>query len=141
MESQEIVGEIRKTVTLNAPIEKVWTAVSTSEGIAAWWMPNTLEPIVGHEFVLHTGQYGDSPCKITEVNPPTHIAFDWGKDWHLSIELNKLGDEATELTLVHSGWNADQVTEFGQPHTVIRGFMESGWESIVKEKLPEIIEA
>ncbi|MFD1675709.1 SRPBCC family protein [Alicyclobacillus fodiniaquatilis] len=118
--------EIRKTVVFNAPIEKVWAAVATAEGIAAWWMPNNFEPVLGHEFLLYTGNYGDSPCKVTELDPPNRLGFDWGKDWHLAFELRTLGDK-TEFTLIHSGWDADTVTEFGQPHTVIRGVMEKGW--------------
>ncbi|PIC77453.1 hypothetical protein CSV74_05005 [Sporosarcina sp. P19] len=87
MNSQEKVEDIRKTVILNAQLEKVREAVSTLEGIAAWWMLNSRKPIVGSESVLHTEQFGDSPSKVTE---------------------------------------------FEQPHTVVRGFMESGWERIVK---------
>lgn len=71
--------EIRKVIVLKAPIDKVWKAVSTSEGIAAWWMPSTFEPVVGHEFVLHTGQFGDSPCKVTELEPPHRLSFNWGR--------------------------------------------------------------
>ncbi len=141
MQTQGTLPEIRKTVVLNAPIEKVWKAVATSEGIVAWWMPNTFEPILGCEFVLHTGQFGDSPCKVTELDPPNRIGFDWGKDWHLVFELKELEDESTEFTLIHSGWNAEKVTEFGQPHSVARGILDNGWECIVKEKLPASIEA
>ncbi|WP_251548812.1 SRPBCC family protein [Neobacillus muris] len=137
---KETLPEIRKTIVLKAPIEKAWKAVSTSEGIAAWWMPNTLEPIMGREFILHAGPFGDSPCKITELDPPYRIGFDWGKDWHLAFELKALDEATTEFTLIHSGWDAEKVTEFGQPHTVIRGVMDGGWEKIVKEKLPEYIE-
>lgn len=133
--------ELRKTVILNAPIEKVWKAVATSEGITAWWMPNTFKPILGHDFILHTGQFGDSPCKVTELNPPNRICLDWGKDWHLVFELKKLEDEKTEFTLIHSGWVAEKVTEFGQPHSVVRSIMDGGWEKTVKEKLPAYIEA
>ena len=141
MNSQEKLEDICKTIVLNAPLEKVWEAVSTSEGIAAWWMPNSLKPIIGHEFVLHTGQFGDSICTVTELQPPTRLGFDWGKDWHVLIELKKLNEEQTELTLIHSGWDANKVTEFEQPHTVVRGFMESGWERIVKERLPDLVKA
>ncbi|KMY54114.1 polyketide cyclase [Bacillus sp. FJAT-27231] len=133
--------EIRKTVILNAPIEKVWQAVATSEGIAAWWMANTFEPIVGQDFILHAGQFGDSPCKITEIDPPYRVGFNWGKDWHLSFELKKLEDAKTEFTLVHSGWDESKVTEFGQPHSVIRGIMDSGWEGIVNKRLVNYVEA
>ena len=33
MGNKETLTEIRKVIVLNAPIEKVWKAVSTSEGI------------------------------------------------------------------------------------------------------------
>lgn len=128
--------DIRKTVVLNAPIEKVWKLVATAEGIASWWMPNTFQPVLGHEFVLHTGQFGDSPCKVTELDPPHRVGFKWGKDWHLVFELKALEDGKTEFTLIHSGWDADNVTEFGQPHPVVRRIMDGGWEKIVKENLP-----
>ncbi|WNS78543.1 SRPBCC domain-containing protein [Domibacillus sp. DTU_2020_1001157_1_SI_ALB_TIR_016] len=141
MHKNENVTEIRKTVVLNAPIEKAWKAVSTSEGIAAWWMPNTFEPVLGHEFILHAGPFGDSPCTVTELDPPHRLGFDWGKDWHLAFELKKLEENKTEFTLIHSGWDAEKVTEFGQPHLVVRGIMDGGWESIIKEKLPKHIEA
>ncbi|MCM3790528.1 SRPBCC domain-containing protein [Domibacillus indicus] len=141
MHKNENVTEIRKTIVLNAPIEKAWKAVSTSEGIAAWWMPNTFEPVLGHEFILHAGPFGDSPCTVTELDPPHRLGFDWGKDWHLAFELKKLEENKTEFTLIHSGWDAEKVTEFGQPHSVVRGIMDGGWESIIKEKLPTYIEA
>ncbi|UOF91676.1 SRPBCC domain-containing protein [Fodinisporobacter ferrooxydans] len=132
---------IQKAVVFNAPIEHVWKAVATSEGIASWWMPNTFEPILGRDFILHAGQFGDSPCKVTEIDPLNCVGFDWGKDWHLTFELKKLEDGKTELTLIHSGWDAEKVTEFGQPHSVVHGIMDSGWEKIIKENLPIYIEA
>lgn len=133
--------EIKKTIVLNASIEKVWNAVATSEGIGAWWMPNTFEPEVGRDFVLHAGQFGDSPCKVTELKSPHKVGFDWGKDWHLTMELKELEEGKTEFTLIHSGWDAEISTEFGQPHTVIREVMVGGWEKIVNISLPNYIEA
>ncbi|WP_139490884.1 SRPBCC family protein [Brevibacillus dissolubilis] len=141
MQTQGTLPEIRKTIVLNAPIEKVWKAVATSEGIASWWMPNTFEPVLGRDFILHAGNFGDSPCKVTELDPPNRLSFDWGKDWQLTFELKTVEDGKTEFTLIHSGWDADKVTEFGQPHSVIRGIMDGGWEKIVKENLPASIEA
>ena len=133
--------EIRKSIVLNAPISKVWEAVATSGGIAAWWMPNTFEPVLGRDFILHTGQFGDSPCKVTELDLPNKIGFDWDEDWHVVFELKELEYGKTEFTLIHSGWNADKVTKFGQPHSIIRDIMDNGWEPLVKEKLVAFIEA
>lgn len=140
MHAQEILPEIRKTIVLHAPIEKVWNAVATAEGIASWWMPSTFEPVLGKEFILHAGDFGDSPCKVTELDPKNRVGFDFGKDWHITFELQDMGENKTEFTLIHSGWDANKQTEFGQPHTMVRGIMDGGWEKIVKEKLPSVIE-
>ncbi|HWO74500.1 MAG TPA: SRPBCC domain-containing protein [Bacillus sp. (in: firmicutes)] len=140
MSSQERLPDIRKTLVINAPIEKVWKAVATSEGIAGWWMPNTFEPVLGQEFILHAGPYGDSSCKVTEIDPPNRLSFDWDKDWHVVFELKKVDEEKTEFTLIHSGWKAEEVTKFGQPHSKIRMVMDGGWEKIVKEALRAYIE-
>lgn len=131
--------EIRKTIVIEAPIERVWGAISTSQGIANWWMESTFEPTEGHEFVLHAGPYGDSKCKVTAVSPMTRVEFDWDTDWHLTFLLKDLGDNRTEFTLIHSGFDAEKSTGFGQPHAVVREIMDGGWESIVKEKLPSSV--
>lgn len=136
-----LLPEIRKTIVINAPVEKVWKAVSTSDGIAAWWMDNTFEPVLGHEFILHAGPYGDSRCKVTVLEPMSRLGFDWDSDWHLTFEVRDLGDNKTEFTLIHSGFDAEKSTAFGQPHTAVREIMDGGWEKIVKEKLPYFIES
>ena len=137
--NQSLPG-IRKTIVIHAPIEQVWQAVSTSEGIKKWWMASTLEPVVGCEFVLHAGPYGDSRCKVTAVDPIARLEFDWDTDWHIAFQLKDLGDNRTEFTLVHEGFDAQKSTSFGQPHTAVREIMDSGWESIVKEKLPSSVQ-
>ncbi|WP_138494833.1 SRPBCC family protein [Paenibacillus pinistramenti] len=130
--------EVHKQAVFKAPIEKVWAAVATSDGIAAWFMPNTFEPVVGHEFILKAGPFGDSPCKVTELDPPTRLSFTWGKDWTLSFELKDLGGQ-TEFHLYHKGWDADKVTEFGQPHPVVQENMANGWTGLVA-KLQGLVE-
>ncbi len=123
--------DIRQTMVLNAPIQKVWEAVATSEGIAAWFMPNDFQPIAGHEFHLNSGPFGMSQCKVTEIDPPNRLSFKWGKDWTLTFELIRL-DGKTEFTLIHSGWDADKVTEFGETHTIVRDRMAGGWAGLQK---------
>jgi uncharacterized protein YndB with AHSA1/START domain len=124
--------DIRRTLVFNAPIQKVWQAVATSEGIAAWFMPNDFQPVVGHEFHLNAGPFGMSPCKVTEIDPPYRLSFHWGKDWTITFELKDL-DGKTEFTLIHSGWDANQVTEFGEAHTIVRDRMDQGWSGLVNK--------
>jgi len=140
MQAANKLPDIRKLVLINASFEEVWEYISSAEGIASWWMPSTFEPVLGHEFILHAGDFGDSPCKVTEFEPKNRVGFDWGKDWHLTFGLKDLGDNKTEFTLIHSGWGADKVTEFGHPHTMVRPIMENGWDQIGNGKLRSVVE-
>ncbi|MWC27966.1 SRPBCC family protein [Paenibacillus sp. MMS18-CY102] len=124
--------DIVQTLVLKAPIEKVWNAVATAEGIGAWFMPNNFEPILGYEFEINAGPWGNSPCKVTEIDPPNGLAFMWGKDWTLRFELVAQG-EHTQFTLTHSGWGTEGATEFGEPHSVVRDRMNGGWVGIVQK--------
>ncbi|SFU58951.1 SRPBCC family protein [Alicyclobacillus macrosporangiidus] len=132
--------DIRHTIVLRAPIERVWKAVATAEGLAGWWMPNTFEPVAGRDFVLHAGPYGDSACRVTEIHPPHRLAFHWDTDWHVVFELRERPDGETELTLLHGGWAADKATRFGQPHTAVRDIMDGGWDKLIHEKLPAYVQ-
>ncbi len=131
--------DIKKTIILNASPERVWRAVSTAEGIAAWWMENTFEPIEGREFVLHAGKFGDSHCRVTKVENMKLIEFDWDNDWHITFELKDIGNDRTEFTLTHGGWDTDRKTRFNQEHTRIREIMDGGWEKNVKKQLRDSV--
>lgn len=124
--------DIRQTLVLNAPIAKVWAAVATSDGIAAWFMPNNFQPEVGFEFQLNSGPFGMSPCRVTELDPPHRLSFTWGKDWTLTFELREQDGDRTEFTLIHAGWDESKVTEFGQTHAMVRERMGQGWVGIVQ---------
>lgn len=128
----QTLPDIRHTQVFHAPIQKVWEAVATAEGLAAWFMPNDFQPVVGHAFHLNAGPFGMSPCKVTEVDPPNRLSFRWGKDWIITFELKDLGGK-TEFTLIHSGWNPDTVTEFGEPHTIVRDRMNQGWIGLIQK--------
>ncbi len=129
--TQATLPDIRQTLTFNAPIAKVWDAIATSEGIAVWFMPNDFQPEEGYEFHLNAGQFGMSPCKVTEIDPPNRLSFQWGSQWDVTFELNEQGDQ-TEFTLIHSGWDIDKVSEFGEAHSLVRDRMNGGWVGILK---------
>ncbi len=132
------VETIRHSSLFNAPLQKVWKAVASSEGISAWFMPNDFEPEMGHEFSLHT-PYGISPCRVTELDPPNRLSFTWGEDWHVTFELKEL-EGKTEFTLIHAGWDEKKVTETGESHAVIRERMDHGWREAVLPRLKEYVD-
>lgn len=137
MGSASALPDIRQQVLLHAPVSKVWEIISTAQGMRRWFMPSDLEATEGHEFILEAGPFGQSPCKVIEVKPEHKLSFRWGKDWTLTFELEEQ-PEGTQFTLIHSGWDADQLTEFGQAHAIVRERMEQGWAGIVQKLAQEV---
>ncbi len=139
--TQQIQGalpDIRYTYVLNAPVQKVWQAVATAEGLEGWLMPNDFQPELGHEFVFRTQPVGDFDgivhCKVMELDPPHRLGLTWTNnmvDLYLSLELKELGDK-TEFTLVHSGWLESQA--------MTRSFLDEGWRKHTKERLEQLLE-
>jgi uncharacterized protein YndB with AHSA1/START domain len=136
--NQETLPDVQHTVVMNAPIQKVWDAVTTSEGIAAWFMPNTFVPGLGEEFTI-TSQFGVSQCKVTEFDPPHRMMFTWDEDWVITFQLQE-ADGKTQFTLTHGGWQAGKLRH-GMPDEKIREIMGHGWEAQVLPGLVKFVEA
>lgn len=137
---QNNVPDIKQTVIIQSPIQKVWETVATSEGIAAWFMPNDFELQLGHEFHVQS-PFGPSPCKVLEIDAPNRLTFSWDTDgWFVTFILKDLGDK-TEFTLIHGGWKeADAIVpKAGEKASIIREKMNQGWAGIVN-KLRKLIE-
>lgn len=126
--------DIQETVLIHAPLEKVWPMVSTKNGMALWFMPSDLKPMVGHEFHIQS-PFGLSPCKVLNVQAPHLLSFAWDTDgWIITFQLREVG-EKTEFTLIHSGWGeADRVIPKAQEKAaVVRERMAGGWVDIVNQ--------
>lgn len=137
--AQGTLPDIRHIFILNAPIRKVWEAIATSEGLAAWLMPNNFQPVTGQEFHFRSQPVGDWDgivhCKVTECDPPDRLAFTWSGNkinTHVSFELKEL-EGNTQFTLVHSGWTEE--------HAMTRGILDEGWGKHTKERLSKLVEA
>ncbi|TFH59798.1 SRPBCC family protein [Peribacillus frigoritolerans] len=141
MSMENTLQDIKKTVILEAPIQKVWDTVSTAEGIASWFMPNDFQPKVGHEFHVQS-PFGPSPCKVTELDAPHRLSFSWDTDgWFISFLLKEL-DGKTEFTLIHGGWKEPDtiLTKPNEKSSVIRDRMNHGWEQIINQGLKKAVE-
>ncbi|MFF2500927.1 SRPBCC domain-containing protein [Peribacillus sp. NPDC058075] len=141
MRMENTLQDIKKTVILEAPIQKVWDTVSTAEGIATWFMPNDFQPKVGHEFHVQS-PFGPSPCKVTELDAPHRLSFSWDTDgWFISFILKEL-EGKTEFTLIHGGWKEPEtiLPKPNEKSSVIRERMNHGWEQIVNQGLKKAVE-
>jgi len=138
---ENTLQDIKKTVILEAPIQKVWDTVSTAEGIASWFMPNDFQPKVGHEFHVQS-PFGPSPCKVMELDAPHRLSFSWDTDgWFISFILKEV-DGKTEFTLIHGGWKEPDtiLPKPNEKSSVIRDRMNHGWEQIVNQGLKKAVE-
>ncbi|MCK1994780.1 SRPBCC domain-containing protein [Peribacillus muralis] len=137
----EKLEDVKKTVMLEASIQKVWDTVSTAEGIASWFMPNDFQPKVGHEFHVQS-PFGPSPCKVLEIDAPHRLSFSWDTDgWIVSFHL-KEHDGKTEFTLIHGGWKQPEsiLPKANEKSSVVRDRMAHGWVQIVNERLKKAVE-
>jgi uncharacterized protein YndB with AHSA1/START domain len=73
---------VRRTVTIAAPIEKVWAAITDAEHIARWFPQAAVldEVAVGARGTFTFEGYGDFPVLIEELDPPRMIAYRWSND-------------------------------------------------------------
>ncbi|MGE8078001.1 SRPBCC family protein [Peribacillus loiseleuriae] len=138
--NQVTLQDIQQTVVFDAPIQKVWDTVSTSEGIASWFMPNDFQAQVGHEFHLQS-PFGPSPCKVIEFDPPNRLSFTWDEDgWVVSFILKEV-EGRTEFTLIHGGWKDPDyiLPKANAKSSIIRDTMDQGWTGIL-DKLRKVVQ-
>src|SRR6185369_3706470 len=59
----------------------VWEALTSSEAIADWLMPNDFKPVVGHRFNFKTkpapGFDGTVHCEVLTVEPLERLVYSW----------------------------------------------------------------
>jgi len=136
---------IRKKVLINAPVDRVWKALTNPEELAIWMlMPTDFEPEIGKNFTFTAKAEetwdGIVRCKVKEMVKNKKLVFTWNSgliktETLVTIELNAKGKQ-TELTLVHSGWeNAPASAD------IMKEGHDKGWSLRLDEKLRELGEA
>jgi len=133
-----MLGTIRKSVTYPQPREMVWQALTDSDALAAWLMPNDFRPEIGHQFTFRTdpapGFDGIVHCEVLELRPPELWRISWagGGLWtELTITL-RVVQGGTRLDLTHKG--------FGLKDAVPRVILGLGWGRIVRRHLRAYLE-
>ena len=133
---------IHKTIEYDAPIARVWTALTDPAELAVWLMPNDFEPQVGHRFQFRSppapGFDGIVDCEVTIVESPHRLAYTWaggGIDTLVTWTLDELSPDRTRLTLAHTGFDRWK----GLP---IRTLLSIGWKrKLLPVTLRELVES
>jgi uncharacterized protein YndB with AHSA1/START domain len=126
-------------MTYLQPPAQVWAALTNSEALGQWLMPNNFEPVVGHCFQFRTkpapGFDGIVQCEVLEVVPPARLVYSWtggGVDTRLIWTLERL-PEGTRLTLDHTGFR-------GLRGLLVSKILGKGWRSkILTVNLPALL--
>jgi uncharacterized protein YndB with AHSA1/START domain len=130
----------------NAPIEKVWNAITVNEQMKKWYFDIAdFKPEVGFEFQFTgEGKEGEKYlhlCKITEVVPNKKITYSWRYDGFegnsfVTFELSAEG-EKTKLTLTHAGLESFPATA---NNAFAKENFAEGWNYIAGTSLKQFVE-
>jgi uncharacterized protein YndB with AHSA1/START domain len=131
--------DLRFEATYAHPPEKVWRALTDSEAIAQWLMPNNFEPKLGHKFMFTStpqpGWDGKTYCEVIELDPPRRLAYSWKGgpiDTVVRWTLEPAG-EGTHLLLEHTGFR-------GIKALLVSAIMGSGWKGIVGKHILAVLD-
>ncbi|MCW8108150.1 SRPBCC family protein [Alteromonas ponticola] len=110
---------IRQEIMVNAPIEKVYQAISDPEQITHWF-PDTVEGrfAVGEQPILGFGEHGKCQIYVVDVKAPEYFAFRWvpGSECYVGdvlsvpttlveFRLERVSEETCKVTLLESGFS------------------------------------
>lgn len=143
---QLIDGVIVIERNYNAPIEKVWKAITDKNEMKKWYFDlSEFKPEPGFEFQFYgEGKQGEKflhLCKVTEVINQKKLTYSWRYDGYggnsfVTFELFPEGDK-TRLKLSHKGLETFPVTAHND--FAKENFME-GWTYIIGTGLKEYVE-
>lgn len=138
-------GELIISRLINAPIEKVWQAITNKEEMDKWYFKiDSFQPEIGCTFQFTgEGAKGDiyiHLCEVKEVIPLKKISYSWRYEGIpgaslLTFELTPEGHK-TKLQLAHAGVESfiTDSPDFAE------GSFEKGWNYIIGKSLLEYLE-
>jgi uncharacterized protein YndB with AHSA1/START domain len=137
---------IRLSVEVDASIEAVWDAWTTSEGVQSFFAPACkveLYPGGSYEILFTPdapeGKRGSEGCFFLALQPPIMLSFTWsapvhlghvrGHHTHVTVRLHKSGGGRTNVSLTHDGWG--EGGEWDEAYA----YFQSAWGEVVMPRL------
>ena len=136
--------ELRKEVTVAAPLAEVWNAWTTTDGVTGFFAPAAkVEARIGGPYEIYfapsqpEGLRGSEGCKIHSVVPMKMLAFEWnapptipairdsGVHTLVYIELKELGPDKTQVTMTHTGWGV------GEDWDKTYAYFDRAWDAVL----------
>ena len=134
---------IDKEARVKAPVDAVWQAWTTSEGIKSFFAPDArVEARVDGPFEIYInplappGQKGADDMRILAIQDRKMITFTWNappslpearaQRTYVTVRLKPVGDDETEVTLHHGGWGDGG--QWDQAYT----YFDRAWGNVLK---------
>lgn len=139
---------VRRTISIGAPIEKVWSAVTDPEHISKWFGRVVLDGAgPGATGSITFTDYGSVPLRIEAVDAPRMVSYRWGNDDAAGQLPDTIDEEhstvftftlesvpdGTQLTVVETGF------EFTSDPAANMASHSDGWVSEL-DKLVALLE-
>ena len=136
---------IEITQTINAPVQRIWKALTDREQMKRWYFDiDKFRAEAGFVFSFEGGtettQYTHL-CTITDVQPNEKLSYTWryvGYEGNTLVTflLQPVTPQQTLVTLTHSG-----IESFGHNNPdFAKSNFEAGWHHIIKVALKEFAE-
>lgn len=130
---------IERTITIGAPIERVWAVLTEPEHVGSWFgqgKPTPVDLRPGGTMHLDHGEWGQFPTTIVKVDPPHHFSYRWasahpgeqaveGNSTLVEFTLTPDGD-GTHLSVVETGF-ADLVIPEDKMDAASYDSHSAGW--------------
>lgn len=139
---------VRRTIRINAPVDKVWQSVTQPEHISRWFGRTVLDGVgVGAVGTMTFPDYGSIPLRVEDWDEPRLVAYRWNNDDALASlpgQVQEKGstvftftldevDGGTQLTVVETGFdNTSAPVENLESH-------RTGWDEEL-DKLVALLE-
>jgi len=133
---------VRRTITIAAPVEKVWAAITEPAQIARW-LPTSAVLNGAGVGAAGTFSWPDNavPVRVEELDPQRSITYRWSNDDAMASNPTEVDDDhstlfrftlepiagGTQLTVVESGFDTTSDPEFNM--NAHRG----GWDAELDE--------
>ena len=133
---------IVREIDINAPVEKVWAAVTQAEHLGTWFGDSgaTVDLRPGGMLTMRWKDHGEANARFEVVEPPVRLVFRWNvleedlpddgsKTW-VEFVLSP-SENGTHLKVVESGFDALDTTD--DKKAAALADHKGGWQSEIDE--------
>ena len=126
---------VEKTLELDAPIERVWRAITDAGEIRRWFDDHTdFEATPGYEGAFVWDAHGSFAVKVVEAEAPRRVVWSWVHETGVPFAEGGVATTVTwTLTARKDGGTTLHLRETGFPSEKRRGENDHGWDEELAE--------